>query len=82
MRGRPCNREEYPTGFTGLHGAAYFGYVEITVALLEVEKWDVQAADCHGNTAVAWVSGKGHDGVVKILLERNDVNPDTTNKYG
>ena len=59
MGGRPC---DYPTGFTVLHGAAFFGCVEITVTVLEMEKWDVQAADCHGNTAVGWASGRGMRG--------------------
>jgi len=79
----PFDSEEVPTGFTGLHSAAYFGCVEITVALLAKNKWDVQATDFHGNTALAWASGGGHEGVVKILLERNDVNPNTADtEYG
>ena len=82
-RSRPFDSEGIPTGFTGLHGAAYFGYVEIIVALLEINKWDVQATDFHGNTAISWAARKGHEGVVKILLGRNDVNPDTADaKYG
>jgi len=35
--------EDTPTGFTGLHGATYFGCLEITVALLEANKVDAQA---------------------------------------
>ena len=38
MGGRPFNREENATGLTGLRRAAYFGCVEIHVALLEMEK--------------------------------------------
>ena len=62
-------------GLTGRHGAAYFGCVEITVALLETNRWDVEATDFEGNTAMAWAARGGHEGVVKILLEQNDVNP-------
>ena len=47
------DREDIARGFTGLHGAAYFGCVEITVALLETRKGDVEASDIHGNTAIA-----------------------------
>ena len=35
---QPFDQEDCPTGFTGLHGAAYFGCVEITVALLEMNR--------------------------------------------
>ena len=68
------------TGFTGLHCAAYFGCVEIMAALLGTSKWDVQATDYHGNTALTWAAKQGHEGVVRLLLERRDVNaniPDT-----
>jgi len=38
---QPLDRENTPKGFTGLYGAAYFGCVEITVALLETDIFDV-----------------------------------------
>ena len=47
-------------GFTGLHGAAYLGIVEITQALLETREWDLNATDVEGNTAFAWAARKGH----------------------
>ena len=78
----PFDREDRPTGFTGLHGAAYFGCVEIMVALLEMDKWDVRATDHRGSTVIAWAARRGHEEVVRMLLERNDVNPDTADKYG
>ena len=53
---RPFYREESPKGFTGLHGAAYLGCTEIIVALLRMKKWDVQATDFHGNTALTWAA--------------------------
>ena len=80
---QPFDRDDTPRGFTGLHGAAYFGCVEITVALLEASTGDVQATDFHGNTALAWASTRGHEGVVRVLLERTDVNSGTSGtKYG
>ena len=79
---RPSERRDCHTGFTGLHGAAYFGCVDIIVALLEMGKWDVQATDFNGKTAIAWASRRGHEEVVRILLERNDTNPAKPNKYG
>jgi len=80
---QPLDRDGTPGGFTGLHGAAYFGCVEITVALLETNKVDVQATDIHGKTALAWASRRGHEGVVRVLLEQGDVNSDIPGtKYG
>jgi len=64
-----------PTGFTGLHGVAFLGIVEIVGTVLEMKKWDVNATDCMGSTALIWAARKGNEEVVKILLERKDVNP-------
>jgi len=70
-------------GFTGLHAIAFFGIGEILAAVLEMKKWDVNAMYCIGNTALTWAAGKGHDGVVKILLEREGVNPNHADtQYG
>src|SRR5207302_5046852 len=82
-RDRPFDREDTPRGFTGLHGAAYFGCVEITVALLGINKWNVQATDFNGNTAIGWAARRGQEGVIRILIKRSDVNPNIADtKYG
>ena len=65
-----------PTKFSGLDGAASLGIVEIFAAVLEMKKWDVNAPDYSGSTALRWAAERGHDGVVKMLLEREDVDPD------
>ena len=49
----PFDQNDTPRGFTGLHGAAYLGCMEIAVALLEMNKLDVQATDFLRNTAIA-----------------------------
>ena len=70
-------------GFAGLHCAAYFGCVEITVALLKTNKWAMQASDFNGNMALVLAANQGHEGVVRVLLEQRDIYaniPDT--KYG
>ena len=64
-----------PMGFTGLHGVAFLGIVEIAVAVLDMKEWDVKAADYTGNTALIWAAIRGHSEVVKIPLEREDINP-------
>jgi len=61
-------------GLTGLHCAAYIGCVEIN-------KWDVEATGGIGNTALAWAARKGQEEVVRILLKRDEVNPNTPDHY-
>ena len=64
-----------PTGFTGLHGVAFFGIADIVAAVLEVKEWDVNAADCMGSTALTWATRRGQEETVKALLKRKDINP-------
>ena len=45
-------RESSLKGFTGLHGAAILGIVEVLVALLAIKQWDINAADINGRTAL------------------------------
>jgi len=72
-----------PTGFSGLHGGAFLGIVEILSTVLEMKKWDVNASDCMGMTALTWASGRGHEEVVKVLLDQEDTNPDKVDtEYG
>ena len=70
------NVEKGPIGFTGLPGAAFFGIVEIFLAVLEMKESDVNATDNASCTPLLWAARRGHEGVVKILLERGDANPD------
>ena len=79
---RPFDPEDSPRGFTGLHGAAYLGCVEIMIALFELNKWDVQATDFNGNTAITWAARWGHEEAVKVLLAQEDVNPHQVNHFG
>jgi len=69
-------------GFTGLHGAAYIGILEIAHGLLEMRRWDLNAVDVEGNTAFSWAARKGHEDVVKMLLALQGVDPDTANADG
>ena len=48
-----------PTGFTGLHGAAFLGIVEIAAAALDTKKWDVNLIDPTGRTALTWAAIRG-----------------------
>jgi len=72
-----------PTGFSGLHGVAFLGIVEIMPSVLEMKVWDVNEYDCMGMTALTWASFRGHEEVVKKLLEGEDINPDQQDtEYG
>jgi len=72
-----------PMGFTGLHGVSFLGIVEIVASILGMKEWNLNQSDCMGCTALIWAAVKGHDGVVRILLERGDINPDQADtEYG
>ena len=69
-------------GFTGLHGAAYLGIVEVIGSLLEKRENDLNSTDVEGNTAFAWAARKGHDDTVRALLARRGIDPNTTDVDG
>ena len=71
-----------PFLFSSLHYASIFGIAEIVADLVEVEGCHVNQKDCMGNTSLMWAARGGHGGVMKILLGRNEVNPDKPDKYG
>jgi len=77
------NGERGPTGFTGLHGVAFLGIAEIVPAVLVMREWDVNECDCMGLTALTWAAARGHEGIVKMLLGCEGVNPDQADtEYG
>jgi len=61
--------------FTGLHWASFFGVDELVDALIEARCYDANAGDFLGCTPLALSAQSGHEEVVKILLERGEVNP-------
>jgi len=82
--GGPYDRGWYgPIGFIGLHGAAYLGIPEIVSTILKMKEWDVNAGDYMGITALIWASARGHEEVVKVLLDQEDINPNQADtQYG
>jgi len=48
-----------------------------------MKKWDVEATDFHGtrNAALIWAARKAHEGVGKILLGQDGVNPHKQEMY-
>jgi len=68
--------------FSGLHCASFFGIVEVVAGLIELEYYDIDGEDFLGRTPLAWAAHNGHEGVVEILLGREEVNPDKPDKFG
>jgi len=68
-------------GFTGLHCASLFGLVEIASALLSQPNPDLKKRDFLGITPLIWAAICGQEGVAKLLLERQTVDPDKPDGY-
>ena len=62
--------------FSGLHCASFFGIVEIVACLIEMECYDINEVDFSGCGPLVWAARNGHEGALKILLERQEINPD------
>jgi hypothetical protein len=58
---------------TGVHVAAYFGLREAIMALLK-NGHDLDTKDNGGRTPLSWATEKGHEAVVKLLLEKGADN--------
>jgi len=79
---QPFGTRGYPMGFTGLHGGVILGVLELLVSLFDIKKWDINATDLRGRTALAWAVRKGFDKDVKILLEQEGIGPDISDNGG
>jgi len=78
----PFDIEGSPIGFTGLHGGALLGVLEPMVSLFNIKKWDLNATDLRGCTALTWAARKGHGSDVKVLLEQVGLHPDIADNRG
>ena len=67
--------------FSGLHGASFFGIVELATAIINAEDCEINRQDCTGSTPLAWAVMGGHVGVAKLLLGRESIDPDRANKH-
>ena len=68
--------------FSGLHCASFFGIFEIVAALIETGCYNLNRGDFRGYTPLAWAAEKGHEEVVKLLLGREEVDPDIPEEHG
>jgi len=76
------NTASHPTKFTALHAAALLGVLEIMILLLKMDKWDLNATDKFGMTALLWATFHNHDAIVKVLVEQQSVDPRHTDHSG
>ena len=68
--------------FSGLHCASFFGIVELVGSLASAQGCEIDPRDGVGCTPLLWAAKNGHDGVVRLLLERKDVDPNMPNNQG
>jgi len=68
--------------FSGLHCASFFGIIQVVACLIQMGCYDIDGGDFYGCTPLVWASHDGHEEVVKILLGREEVNPDKPDNSG
>jgi hypothetical protein len=73
--------QEAPSQMTGLHFAAWCGLTQITTTLLK-KGYQPACKDSYGLTPLWWAAEHGHEAVVKLLVERDDVEADSKNRCG
>ena len=77
--------EILPVKGTGLHMAAFFGLAHLSASLLEQQddtKVEPDSGDMWEQTPLLYAAERGHMAVVKLLLERADVDINRTDSSG
>ncbi|OBT84941.1 hypothetical protein VE02_06622 [Pseudogymnoascus sp. 03VT05] len=72
--------QRFPRQMTGLHLVAYFSVEKPLYNFLE-SSLAANLKDSYGRTPLSWAAMKGHEGVVKLLLEQG-AKVDAKDKYG
>ena len=67
--------------FSGLHCASFFGIVELVASLARAPGCNINQGDRVSRTPLLWAAKNGHDGVVKLLLERGDIGPEMPDQW-
>ena len=68
--------------FNGLHYASIFVIDEIAACSVEVEGYNIKQKDSMNHTPLGWAARNGHEGVVRVLLSRDGIDPDKPGEYG
>ena len=76
--------EEYDRDFpfSGLDCASFFGIGDLGAALIKMECYDINKGGFCGKTPLAWAASEGHEEVVKIPLDHEEVDPDIPDEFG
>jgi hypothetical protein len=72
---------QVPRQITGVHLAACFGLTEMTTMLLK-NGFHQDPKDGHGRTPLSYAAENGHEAVIRLLVDRDDVEADSKDKYG
>ena len=77
----PGYSQRVPTQMIGVHVAAYFGLGGAIIGRLK-NGYNPDFQDSYGRTPLSWAAGRGHEAVVKLLLETDKVDVDSKDSYG
>ena len=67
--------------FSGLHGASFFGIIELVTVIINAEGCEINQQDCMGSTPLGWAARNGHVGAAKLLLGWEDIDPNRADKH-
>ena len=73
--------QEVPRQLTGVHLAAHFGLTEMITTLFK-NGFHQDPKDSLGQTPLLWAAAMGHEAVVRLLVERDDVEADLKDQRG
>jgi ankyrin repeat protein len=76
----PGYSQTVPRQMIGVHVAAYFGLREAMIALFG-NGYDPNIKDTYGRTPLWWAAKNGHEAVVKLLLDKEGIDPDSKDSY-
>jgi len=80
--GKKLDEGRITSEISGLHCIAFWGIAEIAIDLLKLEERDVNGWDSSGRTPLMWAIKYKNRGMVEILLEQEDIEPDWKDAYG
>jgi ankyrin repeat protein len=74
--GYPNYSQRVPRQVKGMHLVAYFGLEQVVTTLLKMDH-HADCRDSYDRTPLSWAAENGHEGVVRLLLANDGVDPDS-----